>query len=533
MNTRAKMIFAAMAAAAAMASAETRSLTLPAGRSEGVDLGFVPKGRRIIGKELVSVSMHEGATSAIVTAGETQGSCQVEFLDAGGGEGLLLKVEVVGDLDDTLRSLRKWLSDFNDIEFVKGKSKIAITGTISNPSDWAKFEKICSLSDFKDKIEAVVEFSVDPGTINNLRKELVAEGIPLADAGVRPAEGQIAMDYAHNVLKFTGTVYSAKDVEKLTRVLKGQSWLQIVSEPKGAATSTVAQAVVNVAVDDALLELGVAFVMVSRREFQQRASTGRLVANAVWGGLTDLLLVGGHRQSQHGKYNNVTLNASLSSTLEMLANNGVTRQREQGTLRFHANGDPGKTLHIGGSMKVTPPASGEGEAPEAQDYDYGFKIVNKNSRRISATDAEADIDIELFGEPQFPAGNGNGATTVKQEKRSVSPLVRIPLGQTVAVAGYESLFEHSTGEGTPVLRHIPIVNWFVSDKRHDYDDQALLVLVSIRKVDLDAEAPMVPNTPMRDITLDADTDTETRVKNERDATKKHRGCWEPLNWLAW
>ena len=526
-------VFLAVALSAMTALSETRSLSLPQGRSEAVELGFAPKGRKIIGNELVSVSLREGSTTAIVTAGDTQGACQVEFIDAGGGEGLLLSVEVVGDLDDTLRSLRKWLSDFNDLEFVKGKSKIAVTGTISSPSDWEKFKKICALSDFKDKVETVVEFSVDPATINRLRKQLAAEGVPLADAGKAPEEGQMSMTYEHNVLSFSGTVFSQKDIDKLVRVLKTQSWLQLVGEPKDAATSTVAQAVVSATVDDALLELGVAFVIVDKQELQQRESTGRLVANAVWGGITDLLLVGGHRESQKGQWNNVTLSASLSSTLDMLAKNGVSRQREYGTIRFHANGDPGKTLHIGGSMKVTPPASGEGEAPEAQDYDYGFKIINKNSRRISATEAEADIDIELFGEPQFPAGNGNGATTVKQEKRSVSPLVRIPLGQTVAVAGYESLFEFSNGVGTPLLRHIPIVNWFVSNKIHDYKDETLLFLVSIRKVDLESEAPMVPNTPMKDITLDADTDTEKRIEQDNDRKYKNRGCWTPLNWIRW
>lgn len=510
---------AALLTTALAAGARTDYLTLPAGRAEMVDLGFAPKGRKIIGKELVAVSLRDGATTATITAGEVQGTCQVEFFDAGGGEGLILEVEVVGDLDDTLRALRKWLADFNDLEFVKGKNTIAITGTIGTPSEWAKFQKICALSDFKGKIESVVEFSVDPATIAQLRKQMVAEGLPLADAGTRPAEGQFAMSYEHNVLMLTGTVYSQNDLDKIVRVLQGQSWLEIVNgAPKDAATSTVAKAVVNVTVDDALLEMGVAFVLIDKKELQQRTSTGRLVLGAAWDGITDLLLIGGHRDSQHGKWNNVRLlETSLSSTLNMLANNGVSRQKEYGTFRFHANGDPGKTLHIGGSMKVTPPASGEGEAPEAQDYDYGFKVINKNSRRISADTAEADIDIELFGEPMF--NSVGGAVTVNQQKRSVSPLVRIPLEQTVAVAGYESLFEFSNGGGTPFLRHIPIVNWFVSDKVHDYKDLSLLFLVSIRKVDLENEKPMVENSPMRDITLDADTGTEDRAKAERKAKK--------------
>lgn len=520
MNIKSIVLLAAFSFAAVSATAETRSLTLPQGRSEGVELGFVPKGRKIIGKELVTVSMRDDSTTAIVTAGDTQGACQIEFLDAGGGEGLLLKVEVVGDLDDTLRSLRKWLADFNDLEFVKGKSKIAVKGTISNPSDWAKFEKICSLADFKDKIETVVEFSVDPATINALRKEIVAEGVPLADAGKRPADGQVAMEYAHNVLKFSGTVYSQKDLDKLVRVLKGHSWLAVVDTPKGAEKSTVAQAVVNVGVDDSLLELGVAFVTVSKRASHDMGSDNGVVVSAIWSGFYDFLT----GKYSHNGADQFRIDASLGSTLTMLAENGVARERQFGTIRFHANGDPGKTLHLGGSLKVTPPASGEGEAPEAQDYDYGFKIINRDSRRIGPDEAEADVEIELNGYPIFK--NQGGAIAVDQQKRSVTPTVRVPLGKTVAVAGYESLLEQTTlPSGTPVLRHIPILSWFVAKEGANLEDQALLFLVSVRKVDVESEAPMVPNTPMKDITLDANTPNEDRDDGRR-------GC-SPLYWFFW
>ena len=527
------IVMAAAMLAAGVASARTDYLTLSTGHSEVYDVGFTPKGRKIIGKELVTVTLREGVTTATVSAGETQGSCQVEFIDAGGGEGLLLNVEVVGDLEDMLRSLRKWLADFNDLEFVKGKSKIAITGTIGTPSDWAKFQKVCALSDFKGKIESVVEFSVDPATIQKLRKELVAEGLPLVDAGKRPGEGEIAMDYEHNVLKLSGSVYAQSDIDKLVRILKGQSWLEIVDgAPKDAATSTVAQAVVNVTVDDALLEMGVAFLLVSKKDVEQRKNTGRILVDAVWDGVKDLVLVGGHRSSQHGTYDNLRISSNLKTTIDLLAQDGMTRQREYGTFRFHANGDPGKMLHIGGTMKVTPPASGEGEAPDAQDYDYGFKVINKNSRRIGQDQAEADIDIELNGVPVFQ--NDGGAITVNQQKRSVSPLVRIPMGQTVAVAGYESLFENSLGpSGTPFLRNIPILNWFVSDKEHKKEDLALLFLVSIRKVDVESEAPMIPNTPMKDITVDADTSTEELAEAERLKKSKGRSWWNPLSWFRW
>ena len=527
----------ASAALVLSASAEPRTLVLPAGRSEVVELGFTPKGRRIVGKELVTVSLREGSTSAVIVAGETQGACQVEFLDAGGGDGLMIQVEVVGDLDDTLRSLRKWLADFDGLEFVKGKSTVTVTGTISNPSDWAKFEKVCALSDFKGKIEKVVEFSVDPATINALRKELETAGVPLVPAGQPPADGRVSMEYEHNVLRFTGTVWSKADIDTILRVLKGHSWLDVVDAPKDAATSTVAQAVVNVSVDDSLFELGVAFVMVSKnaghnletiyRDKDGNTAAG-IVVRGLWNGFYDFL-TGRH---SHNGADTFRVDASLDATLTMFAENGVSRERQYGTIRFRASGAPGQTLHIGGSMKVTPPASGEGEAPDAQDYDYGFKIINKGSHRLDAETAEADIEIELDGEPVFE-GSASGAISVRQTKKNIPSQVAVRLGETVAVAGYESLLENTTlPSGTPYLRHIPILNWFVAKQGEELKDSTMLFLVSIREVKVEDEAPMIPNSPMKDITLDANTPNKKRANDERARDVASRAGCSPLGWLS-
>jgi len=517
------LLLAIFALGAFSASAETRSLSIPVGGSKAVELNFEPKGRRIGGGELVTVSIREGSKTAFITAGNVQGVCQVEFIDAGGGEGLLLNVEVVDDLDETLRSLRKWLAEFPDLQFRKGKETVVVSGTISNPADWDRFERVCGLDDFKGKVDTkLVTFSVDSDTIKTLRKKLIEQGIRLVPEGKTAGDGEVEMEYEDNILTVSGKVYSTNEVDRISRVLKGQRWLEIVKNPdrKAARSTPVAQAVLDVGLDDSLLELGVAFVMVSKRASHDMGSDNGIAVQAIWSGFYDFL-TGEH---SHNGADQFRIDASLASTLTMLAENGVSRECQQGTLRFHANGDPGKMLHLGGTLKMTPAASGEGQAPEAQDYDYGFKIVNKKSRRIDEGNAEADIEIEINGYPEFK-GHG-GAVTVDQRKRSASPTVRVPLGKTVAVAGYDSLLEQTKlPSGTPFLRHIPVLNWFVAKEGENLEDQALLILVSVRKVDVESEAPMVPNTPMKDITLDAHTPN-------RDRDDGSRGC-SPLYWFRW
>ncbi len=521
-----------LAAIPSLAAMKPRQITLPVGQSKVVEFGFPPASfNQRTGRDAVSVSLAEGASSAEVTALVEGGKSQIEFTNLT-GDGVLLTVDVVSDLDRTLAKLEDRLSDFDDLELTKGDRKILVEGTIGTPAEWSKFNRILKLEDFAGKTESLVEYSVDNGTIAALRKEFEAAGFTLAASGARPEKGQLGLEYQHNVLTVSGTVWSRKELVEALSILKRQSWLKIVESPsEDAAFQPFVQAVGSIDVDDALLELGVAFLKVSKSAFKSAESGAGTTRKASWGGLQNIVLMGGTRNHQDGKWNNFSIDVGLDHTLSLLAGNNVVRERQYGTLRFHANGDPGKTLHLGGKLTVTPPASGEGEAPKAQDYEYGIKIVNKNSRRLSSNLAEADFLIEIKGEP-YADDNGIGGTTVKQEEKTVEPTVRIPLGKTVAVAGYEHLLEMTENKGQPFIRHIPIIGWFVSDRGEKLDDDALLFLVSIRKVDVESEAPMVENTPMKDISLDVNTPNDERIRKEL-LEGRHRGCWTPLNWLKW
>ncbi|MBQ6246453.1 MAG: hypothetical protein IJK04_06285 [Kiritimatiellae bacterium] len=624
----------AIAALASLAEVENMSLSLKQGQSQGKDLGIVPKNYQIVDRDIVNVTLVEGSTTAIIGARNVPGTCQVKFNDANGGDGVLLKVTIRSTVDDKMDELRRRLSEFDNVESSRLGEKIILEGTVSSPRQWAELQKICGLDYFKNDVNSLVEFRVAPATIEDLRKALKDNGLKLVADGGAPGLGEVAMEYEHNVIRFSGTVFSQEALDTLQRVLAGKSWLKVVDEAKDAAFSTIAQAVVqvrpvidpselaslkedlkkagfklaadgalpgegeisirqdrgmknaldqimvsgsvyssedraklervlrsrpwlkvgtnenvnavanaalDVAVDDSLLELGVAFLKVSKSasknlgSFHKDKKTGNLVADtaleikeAVSGSIRGFhdFLTGRHSPegSSHFK-----IDADLNKTLTFLAENSVTREKEYGTIRFHANGDSGKKLHLGGKLTVTPPATGEGEAPEPQEYEYGFKIVNRNSHRLSATEAEADVEIEFNGEPV--ADPHFGGTSVRQETRSIHPTVRVPLGQTVAVAGYESLMESTTlPSGTPWLRNVPILNWFVSGQGEDLKDYTLLFLVSVRKVDVESEAPMVENTPMKDITLPANTDNKTRIKEEQEKNKPDRGC-TPLNWF--
>lgn len=537
MNKSAIPLLAALFAAVSAHALETQRRTLPVGRNEVFDIGFGATGyRQISGEGAVKVSMSPGSSSALLTAVQ-EGTSQIQF-PSPTGDGVVLVVEVVSDLSRLKKDLDRQLEGFDDVEISVGPSKLLATGSISNQRDWALFNRVLKLERFAGKVESLVMFSVDKTALAQLREEYKEAGFDLVPPGARPGLGQLSLDSKFNVVQLDGTLYSQADKERAIGILKRQTWLEIVEKPSIDGSSSI-QAVANVAVDDALLELGVAFVKISKEASKNlgafsRDAYGNLVAgsalaiNGVWSGFYDFV---SGRHSHNGA-DTFRIKAGLDQTLTALAGNGVSRERQFGTLRFHANGDPGKALHLGGQMTLTPPPSAEGESPKPQDYEYGFKIVNVGSRRLGVDTAEADVEIEFNGAPVFK--NDGGAMVVDQQKKSLHPTVKVPLGETVAVAGYESLMEATTQPtGTPILRHIPIVNWFVSGQGEKLEDFTLLFLVSVRKVELEDEKPMVPNTPMKDITLDANTDNQTRIDEEYERTKKYHGFWSWLNWFTW
>jgi hypothetical protein len=255
-----------------------------------------------------------------------------------------------------------------------------------------------------------------------------------------------------------------------------------------------------------------------------------LVVKGAWEGFWDFLTF------RHGHHDtsNLRIDASLASTLEFAAGETFVRDRKTGHFLFRANGAPvdgeDGVMRVGGTLKFTPPASGEGEAPQPQDFEYGFKVVNRGCRRVSADAAEINVKIEVNGEPQFDKrvrGSAISQSTVSLPVAAVT----CAFGKTIAMSGFGHTGETTVEPtGTPVFRHIPIMNWFVSQQSENKEELDMIMLVSVRKVGIDDES-MVGNDKMKDITYDANRPNRARIDDESDRDG-FRGC-SPFYWLRW
>ncbi len=137
---------------------KTRNILLRSGCSTVVEFDFpVAAYKFISGASTGSVSVEAGASSAIVSALEKPGRCQIEFV-GGSGESLVVNLEVPDPLDETLIGLRKRARDFDGLKFRRDGTNIVASGTIDDPRDWTKFQKILALSEFRGKVRNKVAF---------------------------------------------------------------------------------------------------------------------------------------------------------------------------------------------------------------------------------------------------------------------------------------------------------------------------------------------------------------------------------------
>ena len=137
---------------------ETRNLLLTSGHSATVEFGFPVAGYKFIsGASTGSVSVKPGASLAVVSALEKPGRCQIEFV-GGSGESLVVNLDVLDSLDETLASLRKRTRDFDGIKFRREGTNIVASGTIDDPRDWSMFQKILALHEFRGKVKNKVAF---------------------------------------------------------------------------------------------------------------------------------------------------------------------------------------------------------------------------------------------------------------------------------------------------------------------------------------------------------------------------------------
>ena len=512
--------------ALAFSAAAMELITVPLGGNKSVTVDFEATEYALFGnKDAVKVGLlPEPGGTRVRVDGVKLGNCDVSVLNARGGEGKVFNVEVVeNDVDAIFKQLRTRLDreGVPALDISKSKATVVVSGTIDNRTDWGKLRRVLELQEFKGKVENMVEFSVDPKVIAGLRAQLAKAGFDLAPEGEPYADGQIALSYEHNVVTVSGTVFSEAERAKITTILNGhKTWLEVVESPSASSDSPIAQGVVAVGLDNAMVELTVAVVAFSEAKVKNFGNQGR--------GLSITSPVNLFLNLINGRYDR---SAGVGVSLDTLATfeEGDTfgRDIERLSMRFNCNSQDESRLKFGGTLKVKMKTTGPDGVPVEtfEDVEYGFIVTKKFGRRVTADTVEMKLLVEQRMEPVFlPDGSFDMKENIYEEP------VSCKIGHTTKVGDYQKRVDWTqVPTGVPYLRNVPILSWFVSKEGKKDLDKKVMLLASVRLVGANEE-PAVPLQEMEDISIMIEKTTGEVANEKRDKT-----VWWllPWTWTIW
>ncbi|MBQ9726354.1 MAG: hypothetical protein IJV65_02485 [Kiritimatiellae bacterium] len=526
-------VLAALILAAGSAGADADALTVELRPNEAgtLELDFVPASfLPVSGKGLVKADVFPGLATVSLVAGARPGSAQFRFMDASGTSVALVTAVVVSELDSVHASLVRELDEsFPGLRAEKGSRVVVVKGTVTSEAKWNALRDLLASGEYAGLVESRVRFGADAGTVSRLRAALAKAGLSVAEPDAEPGPGQIAVAYAkeENELSVSGQVWTKAELDAIGDVLGRQSWLAAPGDASPDAEKKV-RTVLSVSLDRSPLEMSVAVLSVDKTKSREIGSDMAPTVAAAFKGFYNFLT--GEHASEVFR-----LDIDFATTVRAIAGAGASRNSMKAVFTFLANDETPQTAHFGSSLTVTPVSSGDGSAGDKEKYELGLVLVSNGTKPISADEAEIHLDFTYNGpvESKYVGMPGGGAVETGHSVHKLPSLVRnCRYGRTIAVAGYEKIVKNDTEpEGLPLLRHIPVINWFVAKESHFDEKLTMVILVSIRKIG-DDEAPREGIGPIDDISGDMDKPYQ-KILDPEKGTAGRPDERSLVDWFRW
>lgn len=435
------------------------------GRLSVVEPGFVVASVRVANQQILQVERFDDDKLRFL--GKLIGQTDVQVVGEN-RENKTYSVRVVPDNDALLRAVRRDLDGIHEVEIYENFGRVVIKGEMNNPRDWTTVQKVVEA--YGGQILNLATFRPGPGVILNLQKALQVAGFEVITDGTNvsnlPSNTLLVLGGQDGV-RVSGFVYSKNQLEQIRRIVAGQPYLALLDGQNQAKEGQLS-AVVEVKIEPVMLELDVYFAVILDNDLKQigvnLAEQGLLAIDA-----TATLLRGTFGPSDYsGLTGSYIVNSGLHGTLKFLQTTGPKRIFSGGHMTFKNYADDWKKFHSGGTKKVKVASS---DSANLVDIDYGLMIKVKGGLLDKET-AELDLVLELSDAD----GSGGGDYDVKRHTMESS--VQCPLGKTLVMGGTERLMESFSKDGVPILRDIPLVNYFFSEQKKTTDKVHLLILIS-------------------------------------------------------
>ena len=507
-------------------SAAGQRMTIGRGKTQIVDPGFKVIQYSVnpeVG--IITVSIPSGGGAANVT-GVSEGTASLELISSGGMKEMY-EVKVGGDLLATMRNLQTELEDVGGIEISKIGESLLVKGEVNDPKGWRLLKSTLAHGDYRNVIKDQTYFRVQADTLKEFRAQLKEAQFQITDKLSEAKAGKLYVKYEGNLLIINGVVYSPEEKEKLERIVAAQAaWLRVENgKSVSANASWKTSCRMNVSVDSAQMRMDVVLIGYKETDVSKYGSSEEgLKFNGLFKGLIDLC----SGKTHHDVF---TLGADLDSTLGFLKKNEMIRHSVGGHIYFKNNDPEVRKLKIGGTLKVKMQSATAEGAPtqDFEDIQYGFFIDKKRASLVDET--HVDVDLQITQKKPIPM-DGGYEEGYNIEENEYNPSVVCPLGKTVVLAGYKNMVESTMPPaGFPVLRHIPIMNWFVSKEGDSIENVKLMMLVGVKIAKGDEDEAQNVRLSYDD-TKDLPTEVEISNKDRIQSRKKWSGALYFLNWFC-
>lgn len=428
----------ALAAGCFATAAGERTIELSVGGSRVIDMGFSVKRAEVVTEGVVR-AVPTDRPFEILLKGEKEGVTDVRFFSSDGRDAVY-KVTVTEDIEEVYQTVLALIENVPGIEIKKLRNRVIISGRFLKPGDARLVAKVVDMYE----PQVVMLASLDTGPFNaSLAKEI--QNRIMAKLG----SGNVKVEIINEKLQLSGNVYDEQQRARAEEIAKQYD-----------------RPVLNLLdVTEATVEIDVVFAKITSNKAK---SIGANLLDGVTLSASGSMSGGKDMDSTYSW--SATASADLSAVLKSFAGHGEVEQ----IAKPHISAKSGKkgVFHSGGSLYV--PVAG-GDAADLEKVDYGLKLTVTPEIR-TAEDVNCDIDVSVSA----PMESGGGIINIANH--SVQTSLRAKMGETMILSGVISSLGSEGLKGFPVLRRVPVLNYFLSTKTKSDQREEMVILLVPREI---------------------------------------------------
>ena len=514
-----KLLLAALSLSIQAVAKDVEQVSVVENEISTISVPFGIKAYTPSNKEVVRIEKISDSTLRVT--GRRRGRCDLEVR---GDRGLVQKYEisVLGDLAAVLETLTMELDSIQEIRAQIIGERIRIDGEVSSIRKWEYLTKV--LAGYPG-VRNFATFYPGPDVLLKMKATLQQSGFKVVfqqfdgDSEKWPIDTvALSLNKQTRIMSVQARVFLPEKGSKIMRCLSSEKWLSmdISASSKKSDDGDIAdfqiRCMPDIHIDNPTIRLSVAYLAIGEGDARTLGGNGVPEVQGVFSHLQNLVR-GGSGQSA------ATIGANLDTTIKFLADSGVSRMSQKGYTLLRSWDSDGAKFKSGGVLNVRVSGSENGDLKAIP---YGFNVNVKGGLR---DEKHADLDLDVSISRVSVVGSGD----IDQKSDETKQKIVCTLGKTTVLGGFGNMIDEQTLSGLPILRHTPMLNWFVSETGKSLSDRKLLIMICPELNESSMDGTLDVESEIQLPTLDGSSKTTDERIEEK---KPFSGFWYWLNWFT-